>query len=69
VGVGNLIWNNFHHCIFFQISTDFELFKRFHLKVALTEMCSYKLIATPIANPGELYFGQGVHHDDLHGLH
>jgi hypothetical protein len=23
VGVGNLIWNNFHHCIFFQIFTDF----------------------------------------------
>jgi hypothetical protein len=28
-------------------------------------MCSYKLIATPIANPGELHFEQGVHHYDL----
>jgi hypothetical protein len=28
-------------------------------------MCSYKLIATPIANPGELHFEQGVHHCDL----
>jgi hypothetical protein len=27
--VGNLIWNTFHYCNFFQISTDFELFKRF----------------------------------------
>jgi hypothetical protein len=28
-------------------------------------MCSYKLIATPIANLGELHFEQGVHHYDL----
>jgi hypothetical protein len=28
-------------------------------------MCSYKLITTPIANPGELHFEQGVHHYDL----
>jgi hypothetical protein len=27
------------------------------------------MITTPIANPGELHFGQGVHHDDLQGLH
>jgi hypothetical protein len=32
-------------------------------------MCSYKQIATPIANPGELHFGHGVHHYDLQGLH
>jgi hypothetical protein len=32
-------------------------------------MCSYKLIATPIANPRELHIGQGVHYDDLKGLH
>jgi hypothetical protein len=48
---------------------DFELFKTFQVKVGLTAMCSYKLIATPIANPGELHFGQGVHHDDLQDLH
>jgi hypothetical protein len=28
-------------------------------------MCSYKLIATPIAYPRELHFEQGVHHYDL----
>jgi hypothetical protein len=28
-------------------------------------MCPYKLIVTPIANPGELHFEQGVHHYDL----
>jgi hypothetical protein len=28
-------------------------------------MCSDKLIATPIANPGELHFEQGIHHYDL----
>jgi hypothetical protein len=28
-------------------------------------MCSYKLIATPIANPLELLFGQEVLHDHL----
>jgi hypothetical protein len=31
-------------------------------------MCSYKLIATPIANPGELHFEQGAHHYDLHSF-
>jgi hypothetical protein len=69
VGVGNLIWNSFHYYNFFQISTDFELFKRFQVKVGLTKMCSYKLITTPIANPRELHIGQGVHYDDLKGLH
>jgi hypothetical protein len=47
---------------------DFELFKRFQVKVGLTEMCSYKLIATPIPNPEELHFRQGVHHDYIKGL-
>jgi hypothetical protein len=40
-------------------------FKRFQVKIGLTEMCSYKLIVTPIANPGELHFEQRVHHYDL----
>jgi hypothetical protein len=40
-------------------------FKRFQVKIGLTEMRSYKLIATPIANPGELHFEQGVHHYGL----
>jgi hypothetical protein len=68
-GVVNPIWNTFHYYNFFQFNTDFELFKRFHVKVGLTKMCSYKLIATPNANLGELHFGQGVHQDDLQGLH
>jgi hypothetical protein len=58
MGVGNPIWNTFHYCNFFQISTDFELFKRFEVKDGLTEMGSYMLIVTPIANPPELHFGQ-----------
>jgi hypothetical protein len=37
---------------------DFEIFKRFRVKVGLTDLCSYRLIATPIANPGELHFGE-----------
>jgi hypothetical protein len=32
-------------------------------------MCSYNMIVTPIANPGKVHFGQGVHHDNLQGLH
>jgi hypothetical protein len=28
-------------------------------------MCSHKLIAAPIANPGELHFEHGVRHYDL----
>jgi hypothetical protein len=34
--VENLIWNTFYYCNFFQISTDFEIFKRFQVKVSLT---------------------------------
>jgi hypothetical protein len=66
--IGKQIWNTFHHWHFFQFCPDFEIVIRFWVKAGLTEMCSYKLIATPIVNPGELHFG-GVHHDDLHGLH
>jgi hypothetical protein len=69
VEVVNPVSNTFHYYYIFQISTDFELFKRFQVNVGLIEMCSYKLIQTPIANLGELHFGQGVHHDDLQGLH
>jgi hypothetical protein len=64
-----VIWNNFYNCNFFLFSLYFELSKRFKVKVGLTEMCSYNLITTPIANPVELHFGQGVHHYDLQGLH
>jgi hypothetical protein len=67
--VGNPNWNTFPYYIFFQISMNFKIFKRFWVKAGLTEMCSYKLIATPIANPGELHFGQVVHHYDLQGLY
>jgi hypothetical protein len=55
--MGNPIWSIFHYCNFFQISTDFELFEKFQVKAGLIEMDSYKLIATPIANPTELHFG------------
>jgi hypothetical protein len=58
VEVGNTIWNTFSYYIFFQISMDFEIFKRFRVKAGLTDLCSYRLIATPIANPGELHFGE-----------
>jgi hypothetical protein len=35
----------------------------------LTEMCSYRLIATLLANPPELHFEQGVLHGDLQCFH
>jgi hypothetical protein len=65
VGVGNPIWNTLHYCNFFQISMDFEIFKRFRVKASLTEMCSYRLIATLLANPPNFLFVQEVHHGDL----
>jgi hypothetical protein len=65
----NPIWNTFYYLNFFQISTDFELFKRFPVKVGLTKLCSHRLIATLIANPSELYFGQEVVHGDPQCLH
>jgi hypothetical protein len=67
-GVGNPMWNNFHYCNLFQISTDFEIFKRFRVKASLTEMCSYRLIATLLVNPLELHFG-GVLHGDTQCLY
>jgi hypothetical protein len=54
---------------FFQIFTDFELFKRFWVNAKLTELCSHRLIATNIANPSELNFGQKVLYGDLQDLH
>jgi hypothetical protein len=48
---------------------DFELLKRFRVKTGLTELCSHKLIATLIANPPELHFGQEVLHGYLQCLH
>jgi hypothetical protein len=67
--VGNPIWNTFYYLNLFQISTDFELFKRFWVKAGLTELCSHRLVATLIANPAELHFGQEVLHGDLKCLH
>jgi hypothetical protein len=69
VAVGNIIWNNFCYCNFIQISTDFELFKRFRVKSELTKLCSHRQIATPIVNPPELHFGQEMLHGDLQYLH
>jgi hypothetical protein len=62
---GNLMWNTFYYCNFFQFSMDFELFKRFWVKAELTELNSDRLIAILIANPPELQFGQEVLHGDL----
>jgi hypothetical protein len=50
VDVGNPIWHIFHYCNIFQISTDFEIFKRFPVKAALTNLCSIRLIATNFPN-------------------
>jgi hypothetical protein len=69
VEVENPIWNTSHYCNFLQISTDSELFKRFHVKDGLTELCSHRLIATLIGNPPKLHFGQKVLHGDLQCLH
>jgi hypothetical protein len=69
VEVGNPICNTFQYCNVFQISTNFELFKRFRVTAGLTEMCSHRLIATIIANRPELHFGQGVLHGDIKYLH
>jgi hypothetical protein len=66
--IGNPIWNTFYCCIFFQISIDFELIKRFRVKTGLTNLSSYRLIATLIPNRPEIHFGQGVLHGDLHSL-
>jgi hypothetical protein len=63
--VENTIWNTCCYWNFFQFSIDFELFKRFRVKVVLTELCSHRLIA----NPPELHFGQEVHHGDIQYLH
>jgi hypothetical protein len=67
--VGNPIWNTFCSCHFFHISTYFELFKRFRVKAGLTKLCSHRLIATLIANPPELHFGQEELHANLQCLH
>jgi hypothetical protein len=67
--VENPIQNNFHYCNFFQISTEFELFRRFWFKAELTKLWSHRLIATLIANAPELHFGQEVLHGDLICLH
>jgi hypothetical protein len=37
---------------------DFELFKRFYVKVGLTGLTSDRLIAMLITNPSELHSGQ-----------
>jgi hypothetical protein len=67
--VGNLIYNTFHYYNFFQISTDFEIFKTFQVKTGLTDLCSIGLIATIFSNRPELLFGQGVLHGALQTLH
>jgi hypothetical protein len=69
VEVTNPILNNFSYYNFFQISMDFEIMKIFQVKTSLTDLCSYMLIATPIANSSEFYFVQEVIHSDLQTLH
>jgi hypothetical protein len=63
--VGNPIWNTSHYCNFFQIFMDFELFKRFEVKLGLTNLWSIKVLATAFANQPEIHFGQGVLHGAL----
>jgi hypothetical protein len=67
--VGNPIWNTSHYCNFFQIFTDFELFKRFEVKLGLTNLWSIKVLATAFANQPELHFGQGSLQGDLKTLY
>jgi hypothetical protein len=68
VEVGNSIWNTFDYCNFFQISTDFEIFKRFQVKSSLTELCSLSLMACLIANRSGLPFGHRVLRCDRDGF-
>jgi hypothetical protein len=67
--VGNSIWNTSHYCNFFQIFTDFELFKRFEVKLGLTNLWSIKVLATAFANQPELHLGQGSLQGDLKTLY
>jgi hypothetical protein len=67
VEVVNQIWNTFYYLQFFKFSTDFELFKRFRVK--LTEICSHRMIGTTIAIVLELKLGQEVLHGDLQALY
>jgi hypothetical protein len=60
VEVENPICKTFSYYNFLQISTDFELFKPFRVKAGLSELCSHRPIATPIANPPELHYGKEV---------
>jgi hypothetical protein len=68
VEVGNQILHTFHYFKLFQISTDFKLFKRFHIKAGLTRFSLDRLITTLISNPLEFGFGQEVLHGDLQYL-
>jgi hypothetical protein len=48
---------------------DFKLIKWFWVKASSTGLCSIWLIASLIANPLELLFGQEMPHSDLQDLH
>jgi hypothetical protein len=48
---------------------DFELIKGFQVKAGLTDLYSYRLIATLFPNRPELNFGQGVIHSALQTFH
>jgi hypothetical protein len=65
----NFKWNTFPFWSIFQISLDFKLNWRFCSKFESPENCSLRLIATTIAYPSELNFGQEVIHGDLQFLH
>jgi hypothetical protein len=68
VGVEKSNLEHFHYCNFFQTTMHFEIFKRFWVKTGLTDLWSYKLIATLFLNRPELHFGQGVVHGDIQSL-
>jgi hypothetical protein len=67
--VDNFKWNTFPLWSIFQISLYFQLNLRFCSKFESPENCSLRLIATTIAYPPELNFGQEVIHGDLQCVH
>jgi hypothetical protein len=63
--VGNPIWNTFYDYNFLRFFTNLNYFKRFQVKIGLTELLSISLVATAIETSPELHCGQGVLHGAL----
>jgi hypothetical protein len=62
--VGNPFWNIFHVGKFFQISTILH-YSKDSRKTELIELWSHRRLATLVANPSKLHFGQRLLHSDL----